>query len=208
MSLSTIWQHQAERRKKKTVWSNRVSWMWAVSFSVDSISMMYGSSFYHWGYPVFYIEYIHLHYVNMKVVRKYLRWFLCRGRIKGSILHVSNPSSFIFTSCILFGSIWPCSNYCRQHYKLLLGFIGALQCVIEKSRPMKQSNNVSCGTGVTFIYECRLLLQESRIWKHMKGLEFNCVAKICHNWLLLLCFLKSGAMFCLILSNALPFEQH
>lgn len=156
---------------------------------------------------LFIIEYIHSHYVKMKVLQKYLRWFLCRGRIKGRILHVSNPSAFIFTLYILFGSVWARSNYCCQHYKLLLGFIGALQCIIEKSRPMKQSN-VSCGTGVTFIYECTLLLQESRIWKHMKGLEFNCVGKICHNWLVLLCFLKSGAVFCLILSNTLPFEQH
>lgn len=109
---------------------------------------------------------------------------------------------------ILFGSVWPRSNYCCQHYKLLLGFIGALQCIIEKFRPMKQNNNVSCGTGVTFICEYTLLLQESRIWKHMKGLEFNCVGKICHNWLVLLCFRKSGAVVCLILGNTLPFEQH
>lgn len=147
----------------------------------------------------------------MKVVQKYLRWFLCRGRIKGSILQVSNPSSFIFTLYILFGSIWSRGNYCCQHYKLLLGFIGALRCIIEKSRPMKQSNNVSCGTVVTFIYECTLLLQESRIWKRMKGLEFNHMAKICHKWLLWLCFLKSGAMFCLILSpifrTALKYHQ-
>lgn len=35
---------------------------------------------------------------------------------------------------ILFGSLWLWSNYSCQHQKLLFGFFGPLQCIIEKPR--------------------------------------------------------------------------